>query len=139
MQIVAQTQDLPSEVEGSADTLKQILVNLVKNAIEAMPGGGQIQIANNGYVNRDGLLYSELCVRDSGPGIAPVILAKLFSPVPTSKGEGHHGLGLSIVHGLVKKNQGLITCRSGKSGTSFEILLPVRQRDSLAAAARDSA
>lgn len=130
LQIVAQTQDLPSEVEGSADTLKQILVNLVKNAVEAMPSGGEIRIENTGHVNRDGLLYVEICVRDNGPGIAPDILAKLFSPVRSTKGGTHQGLGLSIVHSLVKKCQGLITCRSGIKGTAFEILLPAKKRTS---------
>ena len=139
VQIVAQTQDLPTEVDASADTLKQILVNLVKNAIEAMPAGGEIQIANSGHVNRDGILYTELCVRDSGPGIVPEILATLFSPVRSTKGNGHQGLGLSIVHSLVKKTQGLITCRSGSKGTAFEILLPVRKRTGQAAPGRDSA
>lgn len=139
LQIVAQTQDQPSEVEGSADTLKQILVNLVKNAVEAMPSGGEIRIENSGHVNRDGLLYVEICVRDNGPGIAPDILAKLFSPVRSTKGGTHQGLGLSIVHSLVKKYQGLITCRSGIKGTVFEILLPVRKRTSQVALGRNSA
>ena len=138
LQIVTHTQDLPSVVEGNADTLKQILVNLVKNAIEAMPDGGEIQIANSGHVNRDGRLYIELCVKDSGPGIAPEILANLFSPVRSTKGNGHHGLGLSIVYSLVKKTQGLITCRSGSKGTAFEILLPVRRRTGQAMPGRDS-
>ncbi|MBL0167418.1 MAG: HDOD domain-containing protein [Propionivibrio sp.] len=139
VQIVAETQDLPSVVEGNADTLKQILVNLVKNAIEAMPAGGEIHIVNSGHVNRDGLLYTELCVRDNGPGIPPEILANLFSPVRSTKGNGHRGLGLSIVHSLVKKSQGLVTCRSGSKGTAFEILLPVRKRAGQAAHGRDSA
>ncbi len=139
LQIIVQTQDLPSEVEGSSDTLKQILVNLVKNAIEAMPTGGEIKIENNGHVNRDGLLHVELCIRDNGPGISPEVLAKLFSPVRSAKGGAHQGLGLSIVHSLVKKSQGLITCRSGIKGTAFEILLPVRKRTSPASLGRDSA
>lgn len=139
LQIVAQTQDLPSEVEGSADTLKQILVNLVKNAVEAMPSGGEIKIENTGHVNRDGLLYVEICVKDDGPGIAPDILAKLFSPVRSTKGGTHQGLGLSIVHSLVKKYQGLITCRSGIKGTAFEILLPARKRSSQVPLGRNSA
>jgi len=130
VRIVAQTQDTPCEIEGASDTLKQILVNLVKNAVEAMPAGGEIQIANTGHVNRDGRLYTELCVRDSGPGMPPEILANLFAPVRTTKGNGHQGLGLSIVYGLVKKSQGLIACRSSNTGTSFEILLPVRKRTS---------
>ncbi len=139
LQIVAQTQDLASEVEGSADTLKQILVNLVKNAVEAMPSGGEIRIENTGHVNRDGLLYVEICVRDNGPGIAPDILAKLFSPVRSTKGGSHQGLGLSIVHSLVKKYLGLITCRSGIKGTAFEILLPARKHSSQLPLGRKSA
>jgi len=128
VKITVSTQDLPTEVEVSQDTLKQILVNLVKNAIEAMRSGGEIQIVNNGHVNKDGSLFVELCVSDNGPGIPPDTLRKLFQPIQTTKGEGHQGLGLTIVHGLVKKHQGLITCRSGSNGTYFEMLLPVRKR-----------
>ena len=139
LQILAQTQEHASEIEGSSDTLKQILVNLIKNAIEAMPGGGEIRIDYKGHVNRDGLLYLELCVRDNGPGIAPPILARLFSPVRSTKGGTHQGLGLNIVHSLVKKHQGLITCRSGNQGTAFELLLPVRKQNSQTSLARASA
>ena len=128
VKIVLHTQDLPMEIETTPDTLKQILVNLVKNAMEAMRSGGEIQIINNGHVNKDGALFVELCVTDNGPGIPPDILRNLFQPVQSTKGDGHQGLGLSIVHGLVKKNQGMITCRSSSKGTHFEMLLPVRKR-----------
>ena len=128
VKIVVHAQDLPTDVETNPDTLKQILVNLVKNAMEAMRSGGEIQIVNNGHVNKDGALFVELCVTDNGPGIPPDILKKLFQPVQSTKGNGHQGLGLSIVHGLVKKNQGMITCRSSGKGTHFEMLLPVRKR-----------
>ena len=93
-----------------------------------MPRGGEIQVLNNGHVNRDGLLYTELCVRDNGPGMPQDILEVLFSPIQSSKGGEHQGLGLSIVHGLIKQSQGLITCRSGTQGTAFEILLPICKR-----------
>jgi signal transduction histidine kinase len=129
VKIVVQTQDLASEVECRVDALKQILLNLIKNAIEAMPAGGEIQIVNSGHVSRDGQLYGELCVRDNGPGISPELLAQLFSPIQSTKGEGHQGVGLSIVHNLVINAQGLITCRSSGKGTSFEILLPVRRHN----------
>jgi signal transduction histidine kinase len=119
-------QDEPSEIEGDAYILKQILVNLVKNAIEALTEGGQIEIVNRGHVNRDRKLYLELVVGDNGPGLSAEVLANLFSAVRSTKDGAHHGLGLSIVHSLVKKLQGLITCRSGKTGTTFEILLPAR-------------
>jgi signal transduction histidine kinase/HD-like signal output (HDOD) protein len=123
VQMVVRTEG-PVAIEGDADLLKQILVNLVKNAVEAMPGGGRIEIANRGHVNRERKLYLELVVADTGPGLSADLLANLFAPVQSSKPGAHHGLGLSIVHGLVQKMQGLIACRSSKTGTSFEILLP---------------
>nr|WP_229219966.1 HDOD domain-containing protein [Rugamonas fusca] len=126
VQILVRMQEQPAEIDGDADMLKQILVNLVKNAVEALPNGGKIEIANRGYVNRERRLYLELVVSDSGPGLSQEVLANLFSVVRSSKDGAHHGLGLSIVHGLVKKMQGQITCRSGNTGTAFEILLPAR-------------
>ena len=124
VQLVVRMQEGPGAIAGDADMLKQILVNLVKNAVEAMPQGGRIEISNRGHVNRERQLYLELVVADTGPGLSPELLANLFAPVASSKDGAHHGLGLSIVHSLVKKMQGLIACRSGKAGTSFEILLP---------------
>jgi len=126
VQVLVRMLDEPNEVAGDADMLKQILVNLVKNSVEAMAQGGRIEIANRGHVNRERRLYVELVVADSGPGLAAEVLANLFGAVPSRKEGKHHGLGLSIVHGLVKKLDGLITCRSGRTGTSFEILLPAR-------------
>ncbi|MGJ9420120.1 HDOD domain-containing protein [Massilia sp. CMS3.1] len=113
-------------VEGDADLLKQILVNLVKNAVEALAdsGGGRIEIVNRGHVHREHQLYVELAVTDTGPGLSPEVMANLFSPVRSTKDGAHRGLGLSIVHGLVKKLNGQIACRSGRGGTAFEILLP---------------
>jgi signal transduction histidine kinase/HD-like signal output (HDOD) protein len=112
-------------IEGDPDILKQILVNLVKNAIEALSRtGGRIEIANRGHVNRERRLYLELVVSDTGPGLPREVLANLFSAVKSTKEGAHHGLGLSIVHSLVRKLNGHIACRSGKTGTSFEILLP---------------
>jgi len=119
-------------IEGDPDVLKQILVNLVKNAVEALGNrpGGRIEIVNRGHVNRERQVYLELVVGDNGPGLSREVLANLFSPVRSGKdghdagANGNRGLGLSIVHGLVKKLGGHIACRSGSSGTSFEILLP---------------
>jgi len=125
VQIDVQQPDRAFEVESDGNTLKQILMNLIKNAVEAMPDGGKIEIGNNGFVNRDGRLYVELWIKDSGAGIPGDVMAKLFSPVQSTKGGGHRGLGLSIVHSLVKKTQGHISCRSNKQGTTFEILLAV--------------
>jgi HD-like signal output (HDOD) protein/signal transduction histidine kinase len=124
VEVVLSVQD-DARIEGEADMLKQVLVNLVKNAIEALEQrGGRIEIASRGLVNRERKLYVELAVSDNGPGLPPEVMANLFSAVKSTKDGAHHGLGLSIVHSLVKKLQGHIACRSGATGTAFEILLP---------------
>lgn len=125
VKIIVQTQHEPCQVDGDAGTLKQILMNLIKNAVEALPAGGQIEIGNNGVINREGRLYVELWIRDTGSGMPAAMMTSLFSPVRSTKGEGHRGLGLSIVHSLVTQMQGIIHCRTGKKGTTFELLLPI--------------
>jgi signal transduction histidine kinase len=124
VEVALNVQD-DARIEGDADMLKQVLVNLVKNAIEALAErGGRIEIASRGLVNRDRKLYVELVVSDNGPGLPGEVLANLFSAVKSTKDGAHHGLGLSIVHSLVKKLHGHVACRSGGLGTAFEILLP---------------
>jgi signal transduction histidine kinase/HD-like signal output (HDOD) protein len=135
VEVLLAVQD-DARIEGDPDMLKQVLVNLVKNAIEALPSpGGRIEISSRGLVNRDRKLYVELVVADTGPGLPREVLANLFSAVRSTKDGDHHGLGLSIVHSLVKKLQGHIACRSGSTGTSFEILLPAATAASPAAPA----
>ncbi len=134
VQVLVRMQDDPAEIDGDADVLKQVLVNLVKNAVEAMPAGGRIEIANRGHLVRERRLYVELVVADSGPGLAPDVLANLFAETRSTKEGRHHGLGLSIVHALVQKLNGHISCRSGRDGTTFEILLPARGRETRPAA-----
>jgi nitrogen-specific signal transduction histidine kinase len=71
--------------------------------------------------------------------MSPEVLANLFSPVRSTKEGPHQGLGLSIVHGLVKKIGGMIACRSSRAGTAFEILLPARSGAGAASAAKPRA
>jgi HD-like signal output (HDOD) protein/signal transduction histidine kinase len=123
--IAARMQGKPCVVASSPTVLKQIMVNLIKNAVEAMPEGGEISIVNKGKVNKGDRLYIELSVSDTGPGIPKSILDNLFVQVGSTKGAGHQGLGLSIVQNLVKKIQGQIICHSDTGGTVFEILIPV--------------
>jgi putative nucleotidyltransferase with HDIG domain len=131
VQIAAVLPDEPSQVSGSSGVVKQIFVNLIKNAVEAMPKGGRIEVINNGISQCDGVECFSLLVKDSGPGLSDDVLAKLFTPVRSTKAGDNRGLGLSIVHGLVQKLQGSITCKSSALGTVFEILLPARQAKSL--------
>jgi HD-like signal output (HDOD) protein/signal transduction histidine kinase len=112
------------EVPGDKGMLKQIFLNLVKNAVEALPGGGQIDIVCKGFTRQDNKLYLAVTVNDNGPGLPADVLARLYTPVRSTKGGNHRGLGLSIVHGLVKKLGGHMYCHSGKNGTTFELLFP---------------
>ncbi len=126
VQISTQTAVHAAEIDGSADLLKQILMNLLKNAVEALPKGGHIEVNNNGRVHRDGRVFFALCIKDDGPGIAPDELANLFTPLRSTKVGQNRGIGLSIVHSLVKRLNGLISCQSSQAGTVFELLLPAR-------------
>ena len=128
VQISAQMPDQPAEVDGAADVIKQILINLIKNSVEALPFGGQIVVQINGVVMRDGRAFRELCVIDTGPGIPAEVMANLFLPVPSTEPGKNRGVGLSIVHGLVHKLGGLISCRSSKEGTVFEMLIPAKKQ-----------
>jgi signal transduction histidine kinase len=121
------------------NSLKQVFLNLIKNAGEAMPQGGDIHISTRHVANKrlegvppeitDDSGSVEISIADDGPGIPETIKARLFEPFVTTKGEGHSGLGLSIVHSLVKQLGGTIRCTSdAKAGTSFEISLPVKEK-----------
>ncbi|HIJ54794.1 MAG TPA: HDOD domain-containing protein [Deltaproteobacteria bacterium] len=114
--------------------LKQVLSNLVKNAAEAMKNGGNIYIETRGRDDfkikeadqQDDVSNSiEMIVRDDGPGIPEAIRHRLFEPFISSKGADHRGLGLTVVHNIVKELKGSIICESGgETGTVFKIMLP---------------
>lgn len=105
--------------------IKQILTNLLKNAVEALNSGGNIHIETNDEVNLDGRQYIQIIVADNGPGIPRDVLKHIFTPVVSSKGPPHSGLGLVIVKNLVSELKGSIVVHSTEeNGTRFEILLP---------------
>lgn len=110
--------------KANRNSIRQILTNLIKNAVEAMPNGGELRISTTDNVNVNGNDFAEIIIQDNGPGIPTNILKDLFSPVSSTKGAHHSGLGLSITKNLVKEARGSISCRSNKNGTSFQILLP---------------
>lgn len=104
--------------------VRQMVMNLVRNAVESMPDGGRIQFRTAAPIWQDGRRWIELTIDDSGQGIPETIRESLFKPVRSTKGPGHSGLGLSIVKQLVDDMEGIISCRTGEDGTSFRILLP---------------
>jgi len=117
-------------VEAAASELYQILSNLCTNAYQAMPAGGTLTVsASEVKLQHTGLppgIYVQLIVQDTGSGIAPENLERIFDPFFSTKpaGEGT-GLGLSVVHGAVTGLGGTIEVQSqvGK-GTTFVVYLP---------------
>ncbi|MBN1956700.1 MAG: HDOD domain-containing protein [Desulfuromonadales bacterium] len=118
-------QQIPA-LSCAQDKLKQVLINLIKNAVEAAEESGHISITTRDNYFQNGQQFIEIAIRDDGPGIAPEILKDLFKPVESTK-KGHSGLGLSIVNTLVKEMSGSISCYSRQGeGTEFKILIPRR-------------
>ncbi len=105
--------------------LKQVLVNLVVNAVQAMPNGGLLAISLDQEPSQAlGMPAVRLTVRDSGIGIEPAHRSRIFDPFFTTKDEGT-GLGLAIVYSIVEAHQGRIDVESKVGqGTSCSIILP---------------
>ena len=115
------------QVIASENALKQILVNLVKNAAEAIVDRGTITLGTRTRIYLHDRFYAQISVRDDGPGIAPDLMFQLFKPGATTKGGAHAGSGLGIVRRLVEELGGQIGCRSDDSGTAMEILIPLTE------------
>jgi signal transduction histidine kinase/HD-like signal output (HDOD) protein len=126
--------NIPS-ITTDKNGLKQVLINLVKNAAEAMENGGKININIRFVPGSSKIMIDEkrktpgnieISIQDNGPGIPAVIKEKLFEPYNSTKGPDNSGLGLSIVHSIIRSLSGSITCKSRvNEGTCFTILLPV--------------
>jgi two-component system, NtrC family, sensor histidine kinase HydH len=112
-------ENLPT-VMMDIEQIRQVLLNLILNAVEAMPQGGNLLIAAES--EGDELV---LRVRDTGRGIAPEVRDKLFSPFVTTKARGT-GLGLAISHRLVKQHHGSISAADAPDGGAvFTVRLPI--------------
>ncbi|EEG09044.1 HDOD domain-containing protein [Pseudogulbenkiania ferrooxidans] len=113
------------DIVSDRDRLKQLLVNLIKNALEAMPQGGHVTLSTAAWgLGEAGASHVEIRVEDNGPGIPKEVLTQLYQPVASQKPGSHQGLGLAIVGQLVRDLNGLINCRSDQQGTRFQVLLP---------------
>jgi PAS domain S-box-containing protein len=108
---------------GDATALQQVLLNLLTNAREAIVREGEIQIESALSAERAGCL--RLAVTDTGPGISPENLVKIFDPFYTTKRTGT-GLGLSVSYGIIQSHKGIVDVQSTPGvGTTFVLLFPV--------------
>lgn len=115
---VAGVESLRARVD--ADKLRQIALNLVRNALEAVAAGGRVVVTIHGDD-----LHVHLAVEDDGRGISEAIRQRIYEPFFTTK-DGGTGLGLSIVHGMVAAHSGTVTFDSSAHGTRFHVSLPRR-------------
>ncbi len=135
VQLITELEPALDLVRADTGQLRQVLLNLVVNAWDAMPNGGSLTISTSNRelgdkeANRSGASpgrYVELTVADTGSGMTKEVQSHLFEPFYTTKEQGKGtGLGLSTVFGIVRKHGGHIDVKSkpGK-GTRFKILLP---------------
>jgi len=122
--VVMHLADALPRISTQRDKLKQILLNILKNAAEAMPDGGTITVTTRDGVNRDGRPYIAIVITDTGPGLPCAVMAQLFEPVASTKGGDHAGLGLAIVNKLVEEIHASVTCISERSGLTVQLLIP---------------
>lgn len=110
-----------SPIMGNPSELREVITNMVFNAVDAMPYGGKITLSTHPHSEE----WVEVRVSDTGIGMSEEVKKRVFDPFFTTKGVGSSGLGLSVSYGIIKRHGGeiLIESESGK-GTTFIIHLP---------------
>jgi PAS domain S-box-containing protein len=137
VELVVELEPVSGYIKADPGQLGQVIMNLVVNARDAMPGGGRLVIESSTLKLEEAYLdshsriaagsYAVLSVRDSGEGIKAEILPQIFEPFFTTKEAGKGtGLGLSTVYGIVKQSGGQISVVSEVGvGTTFKLFFPL--------------
>jgi signal transduction histidine kinase len=121
--VVSIPPGLPA-LAADGDGLVQVLLNLLTNALTATPAGGRVEVAGMA-ATRDGRPGIALAITDTGTGIAPEHLERIFEPFFSTKRSGGTGLGLSICRDIVRAHEGAITVQSPPgAGTCLSVWLP---------------
>jgi two-component system sensor histidine kinase AtoS len=117
---------MPLITRGDRVQLDRALSNIILNAVEAMPQGGEIRIKTEKH-NANGESFVKVTIADEGPGMEQEVLEKIFTPHFSTKGERGTGLGLAITAKAISDHAGGISVASepGK-GAVFEVLLPAK-------------
>jgi signal transduction histidine kinase len=110
-------------IHADANQLQQCIINLIFNAVDAMPAGGTLTLAGR-HLQQENKVT--ICVRDTGQGIHEEDLPHIFEPFYTTKKEGYGvGLGLSTVFGIMEHHKGTVTVESQPGNTAFVLNLPI--------------
>ena len=109
-----------AKVMGDESELREVLVNMVFNAVDAMPNGGNLTLKAEDIDNS-----VVVTVGDTGTGMAPEVKSRIFDPFFTTKGKAGMGLGLAVSFGIIRRHEGSVEVESEVGrGTSFKISLP---------------
>ncbi len=113
-------------IPGLADQIRQVILNLFMNAVEAMKASGRLSVSTR-HIEADGEIF--LSISDDGPGIESHILPNIFDAFITNKETGT-GLGLTITYDIILKHEGRITAENNPDkGATFKVWLPTRRTD----------
>jgi signal transduction histidine kinase len=133
VELDVQLEDALPDVNGDAERLQQVLINLILNAADAMDRKGRITLSTQAVVDggdaallglKDRAQFVEIRVKDTGPGIPQKVLDQIFIPFYTTKPHGT-GLGLALCQRIVQHHGGNIEVRSGEGrGATFIVRLP---------------
>jgi signal transduction histidine kinase/ActR/RegA family two-component response regulator len=112
--------DCKAHVKGDAVELREVLVNMIYNAVDAMPSGGEVRVSTQ--ETRDRVVIH---ITDTGTGMGPEVKQRLFDPFFTTKGKAGTGMGLAVSFGIIRRHEGSIEVDSELGrGTTFKISLP---------------
>ncbi len=112
--------DCCAHIQGDPVELREVLVNMIYNAIDAMPSGGEVRVSTQ--ENRDRIVIH---ITDTGTGMGPEVKQRLFDPFFTTKGKAGTGMGLAVSFGIIRRHEGSIEVDSEPGrGTTFKISLP---------------
>jgi signal transduction histidine kinase/ActR/RegA family two-component response regulator len=112
--------DCKAQVQGDAVELREVLVNMIYNAVDAMPSGGEVRVSTQ--ETRDRVVIH---ITDTGTGMGPEVKQRLFDPFFTTKGKAGTGMGLAVSFGIIRRHEGSIEVDSEVGrGTTFKISLP---------------
>lgn len=116
-------------VSVDRNQIKQVIINLVNNALYALSEGGKIKV-ETAKINRYGRNWVTFSVQDNGMGISPQNLERIFEPFFTTRGDrGGTGLGLSVTYGIVTDHKGMIEVVSQVDvGSTFQVWLPLEEK-----------
>lgn len=124
IRVETQLPDVEISVQVNRDNLKQIILNLCKNASEALVAGKTVKITLTDNLIQDGIAYVQLRIDDNGPGITEDKIQALYRPKSIADSRGR-GIGLSVIGSLARQEKIRITCRSQLgAGTSIALLIP---------------